>query len=1000
MNNNDLQSNQSVIRLQSNYYTINEFNHKFNPLTPTCSRTDLRELNPIKNFSLFHWNARSLSKNFESLKLLLSSLNEFPFSVIGISETWLRSNSPNLFNLNNYKLFRSDRNKGRGGGVALYIFNEHRVRVRSDIHIEGCEDLFVEIVTEKCKNKIIGIIYRPPCNIPDTFLEKLDECLSIITRENKEVYLMGDFNIDMNKSDNLSLKLENTLMSYAFNHHISNPTRITNTSKTLLDNIFSNNQDLNNVTNGIIYYDMSDHLPIFVISETPDATQSVKKVRPILCRKETDNNIALLNQDLAQEEWSDVFRETDTNRAYDVFLNKLVYYYNKNIPLVKKKSRRKNKHPWITKGIMKSIKTRTKLYKRALTTQNAEDFKDYKIYRNKLSNLIRISRKMHYSKQCEHNKNNKNGLWEVINDIKGKNDKDHVSVFYNKNEELTNPKDISDSFNTYFTNIGPNLASKIKQDNNINFATFLPPNFNKSLFLTPTDEEEIFKIVRCLKTSRSSGHDGLSVHLLKRIVIHIATPLAYIFNLSITTGICPSSFKTAKVIPVFKKDDPSLLTNYRPISILPSMSKILEKIIYKRLYIFLQVNDILIPNQYGFRKHYSTDFAIIKLLNKITECFANKEHLIGIFMDLSKAFDTIDHNILMYKLQRYGIRGTSLSWIRDYLSNRKQYVVYQCSESPTSNITCGVPQGSILGPLLFLIYINDIVRSSPLLSFTLFADDTNIFYSHKNFDTLVSTLNSEISKVSQWFSCNKLSLNITKTNFIRFKPHSTQVIDPNYNIRINGLPLTELKSTKFLGITIDSCLSWNDHIHNVHTSVSKGIGILYRLKDFLSQNSLTILYNAIVLPYLTYCNIVWGNCSSTKINSILLLQKRALRLITNSSYRSPTDSLFSQLKILKISDIHTIQTAIFMHKYTFNRLPSVFDNFFIPNSNIHSYPTRNSSGYHLENPRIILAQKSLKHHGPDVWNSLPDSLKQCTKLHLFKQQFKNILLNQYSSNDQ
>ena len=175
---------------------------------------------------------------------------------------------------------------------------------------------------------------------------------------------------------------------------------------------------------------------------------------------------------------------------------------------------------------------------------------------------------------------------------------------------------------------------------------------------------------------------------------------------------------------------------------------------------------------------------------------------------------------------------------------------------------------------------------------------------------------------------------------------------------------------------------------------------VYRLKDFLSQNSLTILYNAIVLPYLTYCNIVWGNCSSTKINSILLLQKRALRLITNSSYRSPTDSLFSQLKILKISDIHTIQTAIFMHKYTFNRLPSVFENFFIPNSNIHSYPTRNSSGYHLENPRIILAQKSLKHHGPDVWNSLPDSLKQCTKLHLFKQQFKNILLNQYSSNDQ
>ena len=174
------------------------------------------------------------------------------------------------------------------------------------------------------------------------------------------------------------------------------------------------------------------------------------------------------------------------------------------------------------------------------------------------------------------------------------------------------------------------------------------------------------------------------------------------------------------------------------------------------------------------------------------------------------------------------------------------------------------------------------------------------------------------------------------------------------------------KSTKFLGVTIDSCLTWNEHIQNVHTSVSKGIGILYRLKHLLSQNSLCILYNALILPYITYCNLAWGNCGSTKINSILLLQKRALRLITNSRYLAPTEPLFSRLNTLKVSDIHTLQTAIFMHKYTFNQLPSVFDDFFIPNSNIHSYPTRQSSDYHLENPRIILAQKSLKHHRPDV----------------------------------
>ena len=612
-----------------------------------------------------------------------------------------------------------------------------------------------------------------------------------------------------------------------------------------------------------------------------------------LYRKETKENIDLLNSDLAQEGWQDVFLESDSDKAYDIFSNKLIYYCNKNIPLVKSKSRKKNKRPWITKGILQSIKTRNKLYKLAINSQCNENFVSYRKYRNKLNGLIRLSRKMYYSQKFENNKNNVNGLWDTVNDLTGKNKKDSSNIFHDNDQQLTNPNDISDAFNTYFTNIGPKLASKINNINRKNFATFLPPYFHKSLFLSPTDKYEILKIVKALKSSRSTGHDGLSVNLLQKIIVHITSPLTHIFNLSISAGKCPNSLKIAKVIPVFKKDDPSLLTNYRPISLLPSISKILEKIIYKRLYFFLNVNNLLIPNQFGFRKGYSTDYAIIQLLDKITESFANKEHIIGVFMDLSKAFDTIDHDILIYKLKRYGIQGIALSWIRDYLTNRKQYVLFQSSESPKSNVLCGVPQGSILGPLSFLIYINDIIYSSPLLSFILFADDTNIFYSHKNFDSLITTLNSELSKVSSWFICNKLSLNIAKTNFMLFKPSNFQNIrHNNLNIHIDGLPIIEKKATKFLGVTIDSSLSWNDHIRNIHISVSRGIGVLYRIKNLVSQKSLTILYNALILPYITYCNIVWGNCGLTKTNSILLLQKRALRLITNSHYFANSEPLF------------------------------------------------------------------------------------------------------------
>ena len=257
MTHNNVHPDHGMISNHSKYYTISDFNNMFkSSLNSTASHSnnsrsnsensnDNTNYNPLKDFSLFHWNARSLNKNFDSFELLLLSLQNFPFSAIGITETWLGHASPNLFNLDKYKMFRSDRKRGRGGGVALYIYNELRVKIRTDIHIEGCESLFVEIINDKMKNRIVGVIYRPPNNKTEMFLENFDECLNSITQENKEIYIMGDYNIDMTKVDTLAIKLKTTLFSYAFHPHIDNPTRISQTSKTLLDDIFSNNSSLN-----------------------------------------------------------------------------------------------------------------------------------------------------------------------------------------------------------------------------------------------------------------------------------------------------------------------------------------------------------------------------------------------------------------------------------------------------------------------------------------------------------------------------------------------------------------------------------------------------------------------------------------------------------------------------------------------------------------------------------------------------------------------------------
>ena len=872
------------------YYTIPELLSSF-PKNDISNVT--KECFYNNDFKLLHINSRSISKNFDSLETLLQSLVNFPFSVIGISETWLHENSPDIYNIPNYEMLHVNRKEGRGGGVALYVFNKLEFKIRKDIHVQGIEDVFIEIKNESGKNVIVGTLYRPPSNNLNIFLENLDETLEKISRENKSIYLLGDFNIDLTKSGNISFtspvnminstdqnsnsncKFLNILYSHAFFPCIDKPTRITSSSSTLIDNIFTNTFDKDNYS-GILYYDVSDHLPIFLISSQSLKKDNVTKHIVQRYRKESTETITALNDDLANEQWLDVYEEKDVNRAYEKFITKLKQYYEKNVPLIQIKPCKKSaKNPWITQGILNSIKTRNKLYKSYICKPSPQSHDIYKQYRNKLTKTIRKSKIAYYSQELQRAEGDTNSTWKVLNKIMNKvkphNKIDHVHI---NDKEVKDPSDIANAFNSFFSSIGPDLASKIRC-NNLHFSKFLSRRLTKTIFFDITTQSEIVNIVKSLQPKTSTGYDGLSMKLLKQIIQSIAQPLEYIFNISLSCGICPSLLKIAKVVPIYKKDDKTQVTNYRPISLLPSISKVLEKIVYKRLISFLTVNNILNQSQFGFRKNCSTDFAIIELIDKVTKQLSQKEHVIAVFMDLSKAFDTIDHNILLYKLDHYGIRGPALSWFKSYLSDRQQFVHINGYDSSMSNIHCGVPQGSILGPLLFLIYINDILNSSSILKFTLFADDTTVLASHKNRDSLIHILNSELTKISSWFKCNKLSLNIGKTNFMHFQTTHTN-INPqsNYDIKIDGLPLEKKDYTKFLGVTIDRHLSWNYHIANTSSHLAKGIGILYRVKHILPQKHLLMLYNTLLLPYITYCNLIWGNCGTSKLNSIFLLQKR------------------------------------------------------------------------------------------------------------------------------
>ena len=376
--------------------------------------------------------------------------------------------------------------------------------------------------------------------------------------------------------------------------------------------------------------------------------------------------------------------------------------------------------------------------------------------------------------------------------------------------------------------------------------------------------------------------------------------------------------KTAKVIPVFKSGNRSDFSNYRPISLLSQFSKILEKLFNLRLEQFLISNEILSNCQYGFRSCMSTVHAALELIESISTAVDNKKHCAGVFIDLKKAFDTVNHDLLVKKLFFYGITGTANAWLNNYLTNKNQYVIADDHSSGMRLITCGVPQGSVLGPVLFLLYINDICNVSNLLKFVLFADDTNIFCSSTSLHDLQDTINRELDKLFVWFSVNRLSLNLGKTNYMLFRSRPP---DNELALEINNVVLPRVAATKFLGIIIDDKLSWKPHIQSVKSKLSSVLSIMYKASKLINTTGMYTLYCSLFHPYLSYCNEIWGNTYTSNVKCLFTLQKKAIRLICNADRLAHTNAMFKDMSILKLSEFVKYKTAIVMFNIFHGTLP-------------------------------------------------------------------------------
>ena len=479
----------------------------------------------------------------------------------------------------------------------------------------------------------------------------------------------------------------------------------------------------------------------------------------------------------------------------------------------------------------------------------------YKKYRNLLTKLLKSSKMKYFQQRLIKCQGNIKTTWGTINYALNKvpktNNVDCIEIKENNDKILVNDKNkISNMMNKYFISIGNDKKSTNQNDHTLS-QIINRINNNNSIYLKPITSIELKKHICSLKSKNTCGVDEISTKVVKEIAPLIENPLLHIFNLCLTTGIFPDEMKIARVIPIHKSGDRLDLHNYRPISLLPAFSKLLEKAINMRITDFFESYGLFYDQQHGFRKSFSTSSALLNVTNYIKNNLNKNIYTAGVFIDLSKAFDSISHEILLKKLCNYGIRGIAHKLIKSYLENRLQYVDLNDTKSTYLKIACGVPQGSILGPTLFLIYINDIYKYSTS-KLIMYADDVCLMYTSRYITNLVTNINEDLIQLNNWFDYNKLTVNTNKSNYMIFHSKHNKILSNTPPIKINMQKLEMVQSSKFLGVILDDRLTWKPHVHQICKKLSTGISYLTKVRSVFPCNILKYIYRSFVECYITY----------------------------------------------------------------------------------------------------------------------------------------------------
>lgn len=929
----------------------------------------------MNDILILHQNIRSLRKNNDVFIANINSYKHKP-SFIFLSEIWINSDELGSYNLNGFNLFGACNDVYRAGGVCVY-YDSGLCCQLSSLNLTSADIVKVEWSLNNEIYVILGI-YRLQSTPKNIFLQEVSDLVRGI--KSKNLFIVGDINIDILNFPTSCNDYMFLMSSFGLESLINVPTRVSSSSSTCIDHFFARTRS--NVTSTLIAsvfeLNISDHCLIEISfkinTQIPSQTKSTFAHTKIL-------NMALLNDILELFDWSPILNINDPSSALDKFLAAISAiftrcqkpYKTNNIKLLQ---------PWISVDLAKRINNRNRFYKKVIKHPYNNTLRDS--YRNMCSQVnidIKKEKEYYYTNKFSNNCGDVKKNWNLVNEILTKPAKSIsiVSIMSDNGTRLTSDLDIANDFICYFTNVAKCMRDKFFSTRQT-LTNQIPSDYCPvTFFMSPVSNNEILSIIDSLESKHSLDNDGLSNNLLKAISKYICCVLTHIFNLSFEKGIVPMRLKSATIIPLFKKGERSDKGNYRPIALQPVILKVLEKLVKNRVTIFLDQFNILSSHQHGFRSFMSTETAMLEFLNFINTKLNHGKVCAGLFVDAVKAFDMVDHQLLLSILYDIGFRGVSNKWFASYLADRTVRVKINNTLSDPKTVVIGVPQGSVLGPLLFLVYTNSIFKLKLHGNVTGFADDLALAYSSNSMTDIFSMLNLDLKSLHSWFYKHYLVLS-EKTKLMLFKIQGIPIVPPNIRVTYHSsfhcrpnnchtdcFDIEVVNSFKYLGIHLDSNLDWKIHVANVKRYLLSASRIFFLLRNVCPISVLKIIYHALVMAKLQYGLSSWGSCGISTLKPIYTQQKMILRTILRKNRFEPSWPLFKINHILPLQHLYVYKVLKIFFKRSGQQNMRVVAhyNLRMNHQNYFVIPKFNNDHY----------RRSISVAAPTFFNALPDTIR-------------------------